>query len=273
MCELMGMSANVPTDICFSFRGFVQRGGQTGPHQDGWGIAFYEADGYREFRDPFPSCHSPIARLIQDYPIKANIVISHIRQANVGAVKLANTHPFTREMWGKPWCYAHNGQLAGWETLPLTFNQPIGSTDSEHAFCWLLSRLRNHEAEWHEQPEAFHRVLHGYCEHLRSFGVFNMLLSDGDHLYCYCSTKLHYITRRAPFGKAQLKDAELLVDFAQHTRDTDVVSVIATEPLTQNEAWRSMACGEMLVWKAGQVVAQLHSAQDASKTPAGPQLA
>ena len=27
MCELLGMSANVPTDICFSFTGLVQRGG------------------------------------------------------------------------------------------------------------------------------------------------------------------------------------------------------------------------------------------------------
>ena len=26
MCELLGMSANVPTDICFSFTGLVQRG-------------------------------------------------------------------------------------------------------------------------------------------------------------------------------------------------------------------------------------------------------
>jgi len=43
MCELLGMSANVPTDICFSFTGLVQRGGGTGPHKDGWGITFYEA--------------------------------------------------------------------------------------------------------------------------------------------------------------------------------------------------------------------------------------
>lgn len=257
MCELMGMSANVPTDICFSFSGFVQRGGQTGPHQDGWGIAFYEADGYREFRDPSPSFNSPIARLIQEYPIKANIVISHIRQANVGDVILANTHPFLREMWGKPWCYAHNGQLTGWEALPLAFNQPMGTTDSEYAFCWLMGQLRQHEQEWREQPAQFRRLLHDYCENLRGFGVFNMLLSDGEYLYCYCSTKLHHITRRAPFGQAQLKDAELLVDFAQHTTETDVVSVIATEPLTQNERWQSMVCGEMLVWKDGLVVDQL----------------
>jgi hypothetical protein len=40
MCELLGMNANVPTDICFSFSGLASRGGRTGPHTDGWGIAF-----------------------------------------------------------------------------------------------------------------------------------------------------------------------------------------------------------------------------------------
>ncbi|HGL6549509.1 TPA: class II glutamine amidotransferase [Klebsiella aerogenes] len=30
MCELLGMSANVPTDICFSFSGLVQRGAAPG---------------------------------------------------------------------------------------------------------------------------------------------------------------------------------------------------------------------------------------------------
>lgn len=49
MCELLGMSANVPTDIVFSFTGLMQRGGGTGPHRDGWGIAFYEGRGVRLF--------------------------------------------------------------------------------------------------------------------------------------------------------------------------------------------------------------------------------
>ena len=66
MCELLGMSANVPTDICFSFTGLMQRGGNTGPHRDGWGITFYEGKGFRTFKDPNPSCKSKIAELVQN---------------------------------------------------------------------------------------------------------------------------------------------------------------------------------------------------------------
>ncbi|SDO37278.1 class II glutamine amidotransferase [Vreelandella arcis] len=256
MCELLGMSANVPTDICFSFAGFLHRGGGTGPHRDGWGIAFYEEGGYREFRDPHPSVDSPIARLICDYPIKSRVVISHIRQANVGSIGLANTHPFTREMWGRPWCYAHNGQLSDWQSLPLGFYTPVGTTDSEHAFCWLMSELRTAFPTPPEAPASLWHTLHGLCEQLRGLGVFNLLLSDGTYLYTYCSTKLAHITRAAPFGEAELSDAELTVNFAEHTTPNDVVSVIATEPLTHNEQWQRMQPGELLVWRDGRIQAR-----------------
>ncbi|VTM18077.1 Predicted glutamine amidotransferase [Raoultella terrigena] len=120
MCELLGMSANVPTDICFSFTGLVQRGGGTGPHKDGWGITFYEGKGCRTFKDPQPSFQSPIAKLVQDYPIKSCSVIAHIRQANRGIVALENTHPFTRELWGRNWTYAIT---ASWKDMRLSIRE------------------------------------------------------------------------------------------------------------------------------------------------------
>lgn len=256
MCELLGMSANVPTDICFSFAGLIQRGGGTGPHSDGWGIAFYEGDGYREFRDPHPSIHSPIARLICDYPIKSRIVISHIRQANVGQISLANTHPFTRELWGQHWSAAHNGQLDHYQALTLGTYLPVGSTDSEYVICWLLNQIRQHFPVPPAQAPTLWQQVHTWCEELRRLGVFNLLLSNGDYLFAYCSTKLHWLTRRAPFGEAHLCDLEMQVDFQQHTSDQDIVTVIATEPLTSNEAWQKMQPGELVVFQAGEKVYQ-----------------
>ncbi len=141
MCELLGMSANVPTDIVFSFTGLMQRGGGTGPHRDGWGIAFYEGRGVRLFRDPLASVDSEVARLVQRFPIKSETVIGHIRQANVGKVGLSNTHPFIRELGGRYWTFAHNGQLADFQPKP-GFYRPVGETDSEAAFCDLLNRVR-----------------------------------------------------------------------------------------------------------------------------------
>jgi len=237
MCELFGMSANVPTDICFSFAGLMRRGGgATGPHGDGWGIVFYEGKGCRAFHDPHPSARSEIARFIRSYPIKSCIVICHIRRANRGAVSLANTHPFTRELWGRSWSFAHNGQLRGIKKRPLAQFRPIGTTDSEHAFCWMLGRLRE---RWQEAPseKRLLAALAELCTELAGNGVFNMLLSDGRALYCHCSTNLVWLTRRSPFGHATLLDEDLAVDFATETTPSDIVTVVATRPLTRDEHW------------------------------------
>ena len=250
MCELLGMSANVPTDICFSFQGLIQRGGGTGPHKDGWGIVFYEGKGIREFRDPTPSVNSEIAQLVQSYPIKSCYVISHIRQANVGRVCLENTHPFTRELWGEYWTFAHNGQLKNSGDLALAQDLPVGCTDSERAFCWLLGELRN-QFDVPPSAEALSEFLQPRFEQLRQMGVFNCLLSNGRWLICYCSTKLHWITRRAPFGQATLTDAEVSVNFAGETTPNDVVTIVATQPLTNNEQWVEMQAGELAVFVDG----------------------
>jgi predicted glutamine amidotransferase len=256
MCELLGMSANVPTDICFSFTGLVQRGGLTGPHKDGWGIVFYEGKGVREFRDPAPSVESEVAKLVQHYPIKSCNVVSHIRQANVGDICLENTHPFVRELWGCNWTFAHNGQLKDSESLVLSKDLPVGTTDSERAFCWLLAELRQNFDGMPPEVNQLADFLKPRCDQLRRMGVFNMLLGNSHYLFAYCTTKLHWITRRAPFGQAQLKDTEMTVNFAGETTPNDVVTVIATEPLTDNEVWQSMAEGEMIVFSSGEVVAE-----------------
>lgn len=253
MCELLGMSANVPTDICFSFRGLMRRGGQTGPHRDGWGIAFYEGKGCRTFHDPTPSSESEIARLISDYSIKSCTVVSHIRRANRGRVGLENTHPFTRELWGRVWTFAHNGQLKGIKRREMGFYEPVGSTDSEYAFCWLLGQIRQKFPVRPKSERALNKLISDLSAELATLGVFNLMLSDGRSLWCHCSTKLAWLTRRSPFGAATLIDDDMTVDFARETTPKDVVTVIATNPLTRNEEWTVLNSGDMVVFRDGEV--------------------
>ncbi|GAB1624226.1 class II glutamine amidotransferase [Agarivorans albus] len=253
MCELLGMSANVPTDICFSFTGLVQRGGVTGPHVDGWGITFYEGKGCRSFKDPAPSCKSKIAELVQAFPIKSQAVVGHIRQANRGCVSLENTHPFTRELWGQNWTYAHNGQLKGYKQLDTGFFRPIGATDSERAFCWILEQLRIKYPRKPANMKSMFKFVASLADQLRAKGVFNMLLSNGEFVMAYCSTNLHWITRRAPFGEAQLADADVTIDFYKETTPNDVVTMIATQPLTNNEQWQKITSGSYVLFKDGEV--------------------
>ena len=250
MCQLLGMNCNTPTDILFSFEGFHRRGGLTDHHADGWGIAFFEGKGCRLFLDTKPSAESPVAHLVRNYPIKSEHVIAHIRKATQGEILLANTHPFRREMWGRYWIFAHNGDLKNFEPGPGCYYNPVGSTDSERAFCYLMEKLR---AKWCQPPqldELFAEVAR-LAEEIRAFGVFNFMLSNGEVLFSHCSTHLHYIVRQAPFHEAHLVDDDVTVDFSTVTTPQDRVAVIATQPLTDNEHWTQLEPGQLILFRDG----------------------
>lgn len=251
MCQLLGMNCNVPTDICFSFEGFCSRGGKTDEHRDGWGIAFFEGLGCRIFLDDKPSIVSPIAELVRRYPIRSTHVIAHIRKATQGEIALENCHPFRRELWGKYWVFAHNGNLLDLHSENGKFYQAVGQTDSEKAFCLMLNALREKFPEAKPPVEKLYPVLKDITDALAAKGVFNYLLSDGEHFFAHCSTKLSYIVRQAPFAAAHLIDEDITVDFRELTTESDRVAVIATTPLTDNEVWTPINPGELLVFQDG----------------------
>ena len=250
MCQLLGMNCNTPTDVTFSFAGFAQRGGRTDHHADGWGIAFFEGRGARLFVDPGAVAESPVAELIRRYPIKSRNVISHIRKATVGAVTLENCLPFVRELWGRYWVVAHNGDLKDYAPRLHGQFRPVGSTDSEQAFCWLMQELAKAHASVPPVQELT-ATLRELVPQVARHGTFNMLLSNGEALWAHGSTKLCYIVRQHPFASARLADEDLAVNFAEHTTPQDRVAVVATTPLTRDEQWTPFAPGELKVFVDG----------------------
>ena len=251
MCQLLGMNCNTPTDICFSFEGFKARGGLTDQHRDGWGIAFFEGVGCRVFLDAQPSISSPVAELVRQYPIHSMNVIAHIRKATQGMVALENTHPFMRELWGRYWIFAHNGNLKDFSPQLDGCCLPVGTTDSEQAFCFLLQSLRRRYPHAQPAPEVLHEALSELTAGLCQYGEFNYLLSNGNCLFAHCSTRLAYIVRQAPFAVAHLKDQDVTVDFSEVTTPDDRVAIIATTALTDNENWTTMAPGTLTLFREG----------------------
>ena len=237
MCQLLGMNCNTPTDICFSFEGFRNRGGLTDVHRDGWGIAFFEGLGCRLFLDVQASATSPVAELVRQYPIRSTNVIAHIRKATQGRVALENTHPFQRELWGRYWIFAHNGNLKDFAPRLGADPLPVGDTDSERAFCHMLQALRSAHPQGAPSRERLFADVTALARDIARHGEFNFLLCNGDCLFAHCSTELSYIVRQAPFAVAHLKDQDVSIDFAEVTTPEDRVAVIATQPLTDNERW------------------------------------
>jgi glutamine amidotransferase len=245
------MNCNVPTDIVFSFTGFATRGGVTDDHKDGWGIAFFEGAGVRHFVDYQAATASPIANLIKSCPIKSKNVIAHIRKATQGRVALENCHPFVRELWGRYWVFAHNGDLKNFMPALDGAYQPVGTTDSERAFCYILQQLRRRFGETLPPLAELTAALDALADEISTYGIFNMMMSDGSALFAYCASNLHYIVREYPFSQAKLADEDLAVDFSEVTTPDDRVVIIVTEPLTTNETWTQFAQGELKVFVDG----------------------
>ena len=189
MCQLMGMNCNVPTDICFSFRGFHQRGGRTADHADGFGVAFFEGPGCRMFVDPARG--GLAGRSADCQPIRSAARTSSRTSARPpkGQCALVNTHPFMRELWGRYWIFAHNGTLENFRPEFGNRYRPVGSTDSEQAFCHLLDTLRlrypDGQPLWRNSTAPSRRCRRKSRRH----GKFNYILSNGEYLFAHCTDK------------------------------------------------------------------------------------
>ena len=261
MCELFGMSTRPPSTVSLSLDEFSRHGGLSGPHKDGWGIAWYSERDLRVIKEAMPAADSACVRFIQSNPFVTPFAISHVRKATRGAVALRNCQPFAREMGGAWHCFAHNGDLPGLTDSPVwqeASARPIGETDSEVAFCSLLDRLR---PLWRDgtTPDllARWRVIETCAQELRDLGPANFIYCDGDALFAHADRRhqtdgsirppgLWQLTRHCAAG-GELSAAGLRIE--AHGAAQDVV-LIASVPLT-DEHWVPLPQGEVLVAQAG----------------------
>lgn len=254
MCQLLGMNCNTPTDIVFSFQGFSLRGGLTQQHADGFGIAFFDGKGIRCFHDNNACYTSSLAQFLRTNPIRTLNAIAHVRKASQGKKLIVNTHPFIRELWGKYWVFAHNGQLNDFAFTKGEYYNPVGDSDSEQIFCYILEGLRTRFGHYEPEEHTLFSAFADIVDNLKDKGLLNFLISNGKWLIAYCSHLLFYALRHSPFGEAELVDEDFKIDFSQVTTLDDKVAVIATLPLTRNETWEQLAKDELALFKEGQII-------------------
>jgi glutamine amidotransferase len=265
MCELLALSSSRPARLTFSLHTLAEHGGAGASAHDGWGVAFYQGDDVALFRAPEAAGDSPLVRYLESQGPSTNLAISHIRHATRGAVNLANTQPFARELGGSTHVFAHNGDLPGiWSNAALTLgaHRPVGQTDSEQAFCVLLARLR---PLWEEAGpptlEARMAVLATFAADLRAVGPANFLYADGDALFAHGHRRLQRSSGRAePPGLWMLErycppgdPASDQLSGVAIAHAGQSVLWIASVPLT-DDAWRPFSEGELLAVRDGQVL-------------------
>lgn len=250
MCELLAMSARASTSLRSSLAELARHGGGTGPHRDGWGVAYMHDGDAFVVREPAPAAGSGLLAFLQQRDAQSDLVIAHIRRATQGARLLRNTQPFERELGGRVHLFAHNGMLPGIEhsALRARGNLPIGDTDSEHAFCALIDRLRPLWERGRPSLSDRFQQVGAFAAELRSLGPANFLYSDGEVVFA------HGHRRRGDDGEIKPPGLHVLCrQCMEHGDVAQQVALVASVPLTA-EAWRPLAEGELIALHEGRVV-------------------
>ncbi|MBD3404663.1 MAG: class II glutamine amidotransferase [Candidatus Lokiarchaeota archaeon] len=258
MCELLALNFGMETSLQITFRGFQKRGSC---NPDGWGLAYYPDESAIIIKEPITSTQSKLATFVSKYSeIRGKIFIGHVRKASVGNKGcFKNTHPFTRELDGKQFVFAHNGTLRNHDSLSSQYFTPIGDTDSEHSFCHLLSEYKDKigSIQKREHFDCIHSILKAINER----GNFNCIFSNGEYLFCYHDRDkykgLDFVERIAPFGHVELVDDDWKVNLDEEKDTNQHGYVIATKPLTK-EVWKSFESGELIVLRNGLMVYSSH---------------
>ncbi len=261
MCQLLGLSSSDPIRLTFDWENFVKHGSQHGGNPDGWGVAYYEGVDAMLLREAEPAAESSMVQYLSKHAPRSDLIISHIRRATYGNLKLANTQPFQRVLGGHTHIFAHNGFVPPLK-MPNTpcWLLPQGDTDSEHLFCHLLSHL---EPLWNSGgiPSIEQRfdVVQRFAQEIMQRGASNFLYSDGVNLFAHGH-------RQTLPGEAISDEPGLYVNLCKSEPGSDMTipcqglrtegrcsnqALVATYPLNDHE-WVPLKAGEIACFEHGQ---------------------
>ncbi len=259
MSHLLGMSFGSAASPSITLKSVPR--GQGDSAQNGWGFAWYPASesGAVVVKDPVPSGDTAMTSMLRDWErFRGTAFVCHVRGA-AKRVTQEDTHPFSRSYGGRDWVLAHNGDLDPAQVRELSLGsnpvfEPVGRTDSERAFCWLLTQIRGQGVRrlagvgW---PE-----LHRWIGQLDDIGTINLLMTDGQDLVAYRDAtgfNSLWITRRCPPHATQhLENPVLSLDLSDPLDENRTVVIVSTTPLSK-EDWIELKPGQMVVVRRGHI--------------------
>jgi transglutaminase-like putative cysteine protease/predicted glutamine amidotransferase len=260
MTQLLAMSVDCEVSPSIRLRGIDQPASR-GDQPLGWGFAWYPAEGAAAMvvKDPTSVGTNALTGVLSDWErFASTLFVAHLRGA-AKRTRHQDTHPFSRTYGGRDWLLAHNGDLRhGFrESLgiaPTDAFEPIGRTDSEHLFCWLLNRLRELGAQRIADVTA--GQWQTWLRTINALGTLNLLLTDGHTLLAYSDAHgyrpLHWIRRAPPAGPIAFEGPEVSLSLAGEGDESRTALVVSTQPLA-DEGWSQLAPGSVLAACRGDV--------------------
>ena len=174
------------------------------------------------------------------------------------------TQPFSRSFAGSEWLFTHSGSLdkQGIEKLceaTSRFLEPLGKTDSELTFCYLLGKIQETDAR--SLRELDPKELMRWLSALDLLGGADCMLTDGTTTMTYygqSSDEKLYFRRVAPPQEHESLESELISLSFEDPRDAYRTMVIVSSERFLSGEWVEMQPGQLLMTSYGAIVWDSH---------------
>lgn len=264
------MSAISSDILAFSFDGLsspaidlkFRKGPQKGEHTLGWGLAWYPADNKAAIvaKDPAARDTQSLRGAMEDWDaFRSTVFFCKVRGAASGYTHL-ETQPFSRSFAGQDWVFMHNGDLDKTAMKRLHFNksiflEPMGRTDSELAFCFLLGKVQDYGAR--SLADVDHQVLLSWFLQLDDMGSADMVISDGTTVAAFygsqSETHLYYSRVKPPHSAGGFDSASAAFTI-DNPRDTFRTALVFSSTTFRQGEWKPMQKSQLIIARRGQIV-------------------
>jgi transglutaminase-like putative cysteine protease len=164
-----------------------------------------------------------------------------------------------RSYAGRDFVFAQIGDLDqnGLHSLPqqdAPAFEPIGRTDSEFAFCWIMNNLRATGAR--TLAGAGWEVIQDWFAKLCEFGQANFILADGIDIIAYRDLSggigLHWLRMTPPHPIERLVSLGVDIDLSNSRTMHRTLWIVSSVPMSDGP-WESFEPGHMIVARKGAV--------------------
>ncbi|MEM7678103.1 MAG: class II glutamine amidotransferase, partial [Myxococcota bacterium] len=277
--RMVALSFDGPSSPSVTLKG-LQRPNRGQPF--GWGFAWYPVQSAAALvvKDATSLGDNAMTKLLREWErFRSTIFVSHLR-GTARTLAEQDTHPFSRSFGGREWVFAHNGDFDGFDidqginsVLPLASSViiPVGRTDSERAFCWLLEQCAAIGA--YSLADVGWPRLHEWCRYLDGLGTANLMLTDGHDLAVYGDSsgynRLHHGRLLPPNVPALIQTEDVDIGLSD-ARDRTRTAVIFSTSQPEETKLKPMHDGQLLVVRRGAYIFDSHASPNDLKLMVSP---
>jgi transglutaminase-like putative cysteine protease/predicted glutamine amidotransferase len=227
----------------------------------GWGFGWYPNDDYGASiaKDAMAKDSQTLLDTLKDgTSFRSTIFMSKVKGVSKQYTQ-HDTQPFRRSFGGYDWLFLHNGQLDPTALMELHKDpsgvlEPLGKTDSELAFCFLLGKFMESSAKALTDIEG--NELLAWIEELDQLGSADIVISDGRSVAVYHGKNSEnnlFIHRVLPTEKPPIFESDLVCLDLEDPRDSLRTVFMVTSFQFDEIPFDPMEPGRLIIIRRGAV--------------------